>query len=125
MSDIYYLYEPADIDTTQIEMLPDAPELFAFPVVLSGEPDPVWAKTFEQVWKECRYLNKLAATVRGDRIRFICSQKQGMEDYLYLIESRIAETNRRVEAYWKKQGARVERLKYEHYPSSFRPFAVV
>ena len=120
-----YLYEPADIDTTRIEMLPDAPELFAFPVVLSGEPDPLWAKTFEQVWKESRYLNKLAAKVQGDRIRFVCSQKQGMEDYLYLIESRIEETNRRITNYAAIVGARIERLKYEHYPSTFRPFAVV
>jgi len=125
MSDKQYLYEPADIDTTRIEMLPQAPELFAFPVVLSGEPDPVWAKTFEQVWKESRYLNKLAAKVTEDRIRFVCSQKQGMEDYLYLIESRIEETNRRMQTYWKSQGVRVERLKYQHYPSTFQPFAVV
>lgn len=121
----HYLFEPSDIDTTQVEMLPDAPELFAFPVVLSGQPDLLWAKTFDRVWKECRYLNKLAAEVREDRIRFICSQKQGMEDYLYLIESRIEETNRRVEAHWRERGEPVERLKYQHYPETFRPFAVV
>ena len=125
MTETHYLFEPADIDTTQIEMLSDSPDLFAFPVVLSGEPDPVWIKTFEQVWKESRYLTKLAASVANDRIRFVCSQQQGMEDYLYFIESRIAETNRRMEAYWTEQGARVERLKYEHYPSTFQPFAVV
>ena len=125
MSETFYLYEPADIDTTGIEMLPDSPELFAFPVVLSGTPDPVWAKTFEQVWKESRYLNKLAARVIGDRIRFVCHQKQGMEDYLYLIESRISETNRRMEAYWTQRGIAVEWLKYQHYPSTFQPIAMV
>jgi hypothetical protein len=115
------LFEPADIDTTTVEMLQDIRELYAFDVVLSGRPDPVWKRTFERVWKESRYLGKLDAVVLEESIRFICRQKQGMEDYLYLIESRIKETNQRMEAYWQRRGVRVERLVYQRYPTTFRP----
>ena len=122
---IGYLLEPADIDSTRIEMLSDHPDLFAFQVVLSGKPDPVWERTFYQVWKESRYLGKLDATLIEDRIRFICSQSQQIEDYLYFIESRIEETNRRMEDYWKRCGRPVKRIRYEHYPSTFRPIGVI
>jgi hypothetical protein len=116
-----YLYEPADIDSTSVEMLPDNRELFAFQVTLSGSPDNLWKQTFELVWRESRYLGKLDAVVLKDSIRFICRQSQGMEDYLYLIESRIEATNLRMQAYWECQGVQVERLKYQHYPSTFIP----
>jgi len=118
------LYEPADIDSSKVEMLPDNRALFAFRVVLSGTPDPLWARTFEEIWKESRYLNKLDARVIGETIRFICKQSQGMEDYLFLIESRIEATNKRMEQYWESAGFEVKRLKYHHYPESFVPFGV-
>lgn len=116
-----HLFEPADIDTTSIEMLPDNRELFAFQVTLSGSPDMLWKQTFEQVWQESRYLGKLDARVLESSIRFICRQSQGMEDYLYLIESRIEATNMRMQSYWERLGVRVERLKYQHYPTTFIP----
>jgi hypothetical protein len=117
------LYEPADIDSTSIEMLPDNRALFAFQVTLSGSPDPLWKQTFEHVWKESRYLGKLDARVLEDSIRFICSQSQGMEDYLYLIESRIEATNVRMQAYWDSLGIHAERLKYQRYPPTFIPLS--
>ena len=119
-----YLYEPADIDATSIEMLDRDPKLFAFRVTLSGTPDEVWRRAFDRVWKESRYLYKLDAIVVGEGIRFICRESQGMEDYLYFIESRIEAANRIVEAYWNAAGVRVKRLKYERYPSTFRPIGV-
>jgi len=119
-----YLYEPADIDTTCIEMLERDPKLFAFRVTLSGTPDEVWRRAFDRVWKESRYLYKLDALVAGEGIRFICRESQGMEDYLYFIESRIEGANRIVEAYWNGAGVRVKRLKYEHYPTTFKRIGV-
>lgn len=124
-ADIAHLYEPGDIDSTSVEMLPDMPCLYAFQVVLSGQADPLWRTTFDRVWKESRYLGKLDALVIGDRIRFICSQRQGMTDYLYLIESRIRETNRRMEAYWKDKGLSTVTLRYQHYPTSFIPLVKI
>lgn len=119
--EVAHLYEPGDIDSASVEMLPDSPHLYAFQVVLSGEADPLWRRTFERVWKESRYLGKLDALVTGDRVRFICSQRQGMADYLYLIESRIRETNRRMEEYWNGRGVSTVTLRYQHYPTSFIP----
>ncbi len=123
--DTAYLYEPADIDTTRIEMLSDNQDLFAFQVMLSGSPDALWKQTFEQVWKESRYFGKLDAIVLENSIRFICRQSQGMEDYLYLIESRIEATNTRMQAYWENLGVRVERINYQHYPSTYIPLGRV
>lgn len=120
-----HLFEPADIDTTSIEMLPDDPPLYAFRIRLSGTPDNVWIRTFNEVWKRTRYLAKLDARVQRESIRFICRQSQGMEDYLYFIESRIEATNQIVEAYWHQQGVPVERLKYQALPDGFRPLNVV
>lgn len=121
---IGYLFEPADIDTTCIEMLERDPKLFGFRVKLSGSPDEIWKRTFDRLWKQSRYLYKLDATVSGDGIRFICRESQGMEDYLYFIESRIEATNKAVEAYWNAEGVPVKRLKYEHYPTTFKPIGV-
>ena len=117
------LYEPADIDTTSIEMLRDG--LYAFQITLSGSPDPLWRRAFDQVWKESRYLWKLDAVVLEESVRFICRQSQGMEDYLFLIESRIEATNRRMQVYWDRQGVRVERLKYQRYPTTFIPLVKI
>lgn len=117
------LFTPADLDTTSIEILPDNPELFAFRVILSGSPDPLWSRTFDQVWKESYYLNKFSALVLEDSIRFICYQKQGIEDYLFLIESRIEATNQIMERYWQELGVDVQRLSYQHFPESFIPIA--
>lgn len=119
-----YLYEPADIDTTQIEMLEREPKIFGFRVVLSGTPDEVWRRAFDRVWKESRYLSKLDAVVSGDGIRFICRESQGIEDYLFFIESRIEAANRVAEAYWTSEGVPVKRLQYERYPATFRPIGV-
>ncbi|MCG3199997.1 MAG: hypothetical protein HUU16_02930 [Candidatus Omnitrophica bacterium] len=123
--EVAYLYEPGDIDSASVEMLPDSPALYAFQVVLSGEADPLWRRAFDQVWRESRYLGKLDALVVGDRIRFICSQRQGMTDYLYLIESRIRETNRRMEAHWRAKRIPTKTLRYQHYPSSFIPLVKI
>ncbi|GMV66948.1 MAG: hypothetical protein KJ050_11715 [Candidatus Omnitrophica bacterium] len=117
------LYTPADLDPTSVEMLADNPALFSFRVILSGTPDPLWVRTFDRIWKESRYLDKLSAGIQGDSIRFICHQKQGIEDYLFLIESRIEATNRIMERYWQELGVTAERLLYRHFPESFIPIA--
>jgi hypothetical protein len=123
-SEVAYLFEPGDVDTSRVEMLPDNPSLFAFWVVLSGSPDPLWIRTFYQVWKESRYLNKLESEVIGESIRFICFQSQGVEDYLYFIEQRIEETNRRMRAHWDSLGVPTKTLKYEKFPQSFVPIGI-
>ena len=105
---IAYLFDPIDIDTLSVELMQDDPGLFAFQVILSGEPDLLWRLTFDLVWKESRYLGKLGATVQDDTIRFVCRQSQGIEDYLYFIECRIGETNRRMRRFWTARGVRVE-----------------
>lgn len=116
---IHSLYEPVDIDSTRIEILPG--DLFAFQVTLSGSPDVMWRKTFDQVWKESRYLGKLDALVLENSIRFVCRQDQGIEAYLYLIESRVEATNEQMRVYWESQGICVERIKHQQYPASYIP----
>ena len=122
---VAFLYEPGEIESTSVEVLPDNPALFAFQVVLSGEPDRVWKRTFDQVWKDSRHLGKLDALVLTDSIRFICRESQGIEDYLFLIESRIEATNRRMEDYWNSQGRAVRRREYRPYPLGFMPIGAV
>lgn len=116
-----FLLDPVDVDSFSVELLADLPGFFAFDVRLSGNPDPIWKRTFERVWKESRYMNKLDAVVLEETIRFICSQKQGMEDYLYLIESRITVVNREMKKYWEERGVPVQTARYLRYPASFRP----
>jgi hypothetical protein len=120
-----FLFEPVDVDTTSVEMLADLPDLYAFEVVLSGCPDPLWKRVFEDLWKRSRYLNKYDAVVLEESIRFICAKGQGMEDYLYLIESRIRAANEIVRCYWEKCGVEAILKKYQRYPLTFLPIGTI
>lgn len=114
-----HLFEPVDIDTGSIEILTE--DLFAFQVLLSGSPDGLWRRAFDQVWKESRYPGKLDAVVLEHSIRFICQQSQAIDRYLYLIESRIQAANARIKAYWESHGIPAKPLDYKSQPPTFIP----
>ena len=89
------------VDTDRIEKDDSFPKAYAFYIVLTSAPDPIWVELFVSQYENRFYNLKREMTTHGDRIRVVTAPGEE-ENHVRFFRELVNETNKQVDEYNKK-----------------------
>ncbi len=96
------------VDSEQIEKDDSFPKAYAFYIVLSQTPDPIWFELFISRYENTFYNLKREMTIHGGRIRVVTAPGEE-ENHVRFFRRLVEETNKDVDDYNKKMSEMVAR----------------
>lgn len=85
------------VDTETVEKDEAFPEAYAFYIKLSGEPEPLWGRYFEDEWKNALYLMKREIRVVGDKLCLVFGYGDNIQSHVEFARQLVEGTNKRIE----------------------------
>lgn len=96
------------VDPDRIEKDDSFPKAYAFYVVLTTTPDPIWVELFISQYENRFYNLKREMTIHGDRIRVVTAPGEE-ENHVRFFRQLVDETNKQVDEYNKRLADREAR----------------
>lgn len=88
--------EIVSVDTETVEKDDAFPKAYAFYIKLSGDPEHMWQRYFEDEWEHAFYTMKREIRVVGDKLRLVFGEGENIQSYVKFARQLVERTNERI-----------------------------